>query len=134
MNLSKFLSIGGVIGILYGLGFLLLPTLVLSQYGTPTDPQNLLEGRYFGGALLAWGLTSWFARGVRDDAALRAILIGTFAGGLTSLVVSVFAIVSGLENEMAWLSVATYALLMLGAVFFLMSPTRRTQVERGVAI
>jgi len=125
MKLSTFLAITGGLGVLFGLEFLLLPAFGLQQYGVPTDSHNLMQARYFGGTLLAWGLVIWLARRSHDDTALRAILQGSLVGHLIGAITSVWAAVSGLENAMAWSSVAIYGLLGAGCVYFLVSPAHR---------
>src|SRR4029453_4747069 len=110
MKLSTFLAITGGLGVLFGLEFLLLPGFGLPQYGVPTEPHNLMQARFFGGTLLGWGLIAWLARRSRDDTALRAILQGSLVGHIIGAVLSAWAAVSGLENAMAWSSVAIYGL------------------------
>lgn len=59
MKLATYLAISGVVALLFGLAFLLLPELALKQYGIPTEPHNVMEARYFGGTLVAYGLVPW---------------------------------------------------------------------------
>jgi len=125
MRLSSFLAVSGAIGVIFGLEFLLVPGFALPQYGMPTEPHNLLQARYFGASLLPWSLTAWLARGVRDDAALRALLSASAVGWLLGVVLSLWAALSGLQSAMAWLSVAIYGVFLLGALWFLSSPARR---------
>ena len=69
MKCSTFLSTSGILGILFGLAFLLAPEVIGPLYGIPPEPHTLMANRYFGGTLLWVGLVSWLARGVRDDLA-----------------------------------------------------------------
>lgn len=130
MKLSTFLTITGGIGVLFGLEFLVVPAFGLQQYGVPTDGHNLLQARYFGATLVAWGLVIWLARSSHDETALRAILGGSLVGNLIGAILSVWAAVSGLENAMAWSSVAIYTLLAAGCAYFLTSSARRTSPAR----
>ncbi len=84
-----------------------------------------MQARYFGGALLAYGLIFWLARGTRDDGVLRAMLQAATVGNVVGVILSVWTGFSGLANPMIWGSVAIYALLLLGSLYFLASPTRR---------
>jgi hypothetical protein len=126
MKTSNYLATAGIVSLLFGLEFLLVPEFSVKQYGVPADPHVLMVGRYFGGTLVAYGVIFWFARSVRDDATLRALLLGAVVGNLIGLVLSAWAGLAGLQNAMAWLSVAIYGLLLLGAVYLLSSPSRRT--------
>lgn len=124
MKLSTYLSIAAIIGLVYGLMFLLASGFMLLQYGIPAEPHNLLQVRYFGSALLSASLIVWLARHVRDDAAIRAILIGSAAGFAVGAVISLWGVMSGLTNALGWSSVVVYLVLLAGAVYFL-APARR---------
>jgi len=126
MKCSTFLSVSGILGIVFGLGFLLAPEAAAPLYGIPIEPHTMMMDRYFGGTLLWVGLVAWLARGVRDDAALRAILQANVVGNVAGLVISVWATLAGLLNAMGWSSAILYALLLLGSLYLLGSPTRRS--------
>lgn len=126
MKCSTFLSVTGILGIVFGLGFLLTPEAVAPLYGVPVEAHTMMMDRYFGGSLLWVGLISWLTRGLRDDAAVRAVLQAGTLGNLTGLVISAWAALTGLMNALAWSSVSLYALMLLGCVYFLGSPARRT--------
>ncbi len=131
MKLSTYLTITGVLGMLFGVCFLLVPQITLPLYGMPADPHTLMLNRYFG-ATLGWlGLMVWLARHVRDGAAIRAILQGSAIGNVVGALLSVWAALSGLQNAMAWTSVAIYTLLLLGALYFLASPERSGSAARA---
>ena len=75
MKLSLYLAITGGVAVLFGLAFVLVPELSLRHYGFPTEPHNLIQSRYFGSALLAFGLVPLLGRNLKDDPALRLSLI-----------------------------------------------------------
>jgi len=125
MKLGTFFAITGLIGVLFGLQFLLVPGFALKQYAIPTDPHSLMQARYFGATLLPYGLLVWLARRTRDDGALRAILQANVVAYSLGCVISGWAAVTGLQNQMAWSSVVIYGLFLLGSLYFLSSPTRR---------
>lgn len=125
MKVSAYLAISGVLAVLFGLVFLLAPEFSGEQYGIPANPHAAMLARYFGSTLLAYGLIFWSARGTRDDLALRALLLGAVVGNVIGLVVSAWTALTGLQNAMAWSSVAIYGVLLLGAAYFLTSPGRR---------
>jgi FtsH-binding integral membrane protein len=125
MKLAAFLGLSGVLGIVFGLEFLLIPELALSQYGVPTEPHNLMQARYFGSTLLAFGLVSWLARRTTEDGTRRALLIAGIVGNLIGLVLSLWSRSAGLQGLLAWLSVGIYAGLLLGGLNYLLRPSRR---------
>jgi hypothetical protein len=125
MKLSTFLAVAGIVGVLFGLEFLLLPEFALKQYAVPTDPYNLMQARYFGATLMPYGLLLWLARKTRDDGALRAILQANVVAYLVGGVISVWVVLTGLQNQMAWSSVFIYGVFLLASLYFLSSPKRR---------
>jgi hypothetical protein len=125
MKLSAFLGLAGVLGIVFGLEFLLIPDMALAQYGVPTEPHNLMQSRFFGSTLLAFGLLLWLARGAQEAAVQRALLIASVVGNLVGVVLSLWSRFSGLQGILAWLSVGIYGALLLGALYFLLRPGRR---------
>jgi hypothetical protein len=125
MKLSGLFALTGVLAMLFGLEFLLIPEMALQQYGVPTEPHNLMQARYFGSTLLAYGLLFWLLRGTRDDATRRALLWVGVLGNLVALVLSVWSRLDGLQGLLAWLSVAIYGVLLLGSLYFLFRPGQR---------
>jgi hypothetical protein len=125
MKLSAFLGLAGMLGILFGLEFLLIPDMALAQYGVPTEPHNLMQSRFFGSTLLAFGLLLWLARGAQEAAVQRALLIASAVGNLVGVVLSLWSRFGGLQGILAWLSVGIYGALLLGALYFLLRPGRR---------
>lgn len=125
MKLSAFLGLAGALGILFGLEFLLIPEMALAQYGVPTEAHNQMQARYFGSTLLAFGLVLWLARGTLDTTARRALLLASAAGNLVGLLLSLWSRFAGLQSLLAWLSLAIYGALFLGAMYFLLRPGQR---------
>jgi hypothetical protein len=125
MKLAAFLGLSGAIAIVFGLEFLLIPELALSQYGVPTEAHNLMQARYFGSTLLAFGLVVWLARKSAEDGTRRALLIAGIVGNLAGLVLSLWSRSAGLQGMLAWLSVGIYGALLLGGLNYLLRPSRR---------
>jgi hypothetical protein len=72
-----------------------------------------------GAALLSFGLVMWFVRKSHDWTALRGVLLGAAVGNVAGIVVSLWAILTGIMNGMGWLFVLTYVIFLLGYVYFL---------------
>jgi hypothetical protein len=114
MPLRTLLLIAGILGLVFGLGFLLLPRPMLSLYGVPTDPSVVLMARFFGAALVQVGLVLYLIRDVGDPRTQRGVVIGSFIGSLAGLVVALTGQFWGLVNQFGWSTVAIYALLTFG--------------------
>ncbi len=126
MKLATYLAIAGAVAVLLGLEFLLVPGFGLRQYAIPTEPHNLMQARYFGAMVLAFGLVVWLARGTRDDVAVYApFWQASIVGNVLGAGISVWAALTGLQNEMVWSSVAIYGLFSLASLYYLLLPARR---------
>jgi hypothetical protein len=77
MTIRIFLSIIGALGVIHGAAFIIAPYEVAAVYGLEQSLAVALVSRLFGAALVAWGAILWSARGFRDEAAVRAVLIST---------------------------------------------------------
>ncbi len=64
-----------------------------------------------------WGLIVWFARGFRDWAAVRGVLIASVVGLVINIIINVSATFQGWLNGKAWGSTVVLALLLLGGVY-----------------
>jgi hypothetical protein len=82
-------------------------------------------GRLFGGALLTLGVILWFARDFRDEAAVRAVLLGALLGDVVNLVVATMGTLSGTSNPLGWSTVVIYLYGTLGSGYFLVARTSR---------
>jgi hypothetical protein len=114
MQLRRLLLMAGVIALLFGLGFLLMPRSMLALYGVPTDPTVVLISRFFGAALVQLGLVLYLIRDVSDLRTQRGVVIGSFIGSVAGLVVALTGQFWDLVNQFGWSTVAIYGLLTLG--------------------
>lgn len=114
MPLRTLLLIAGVIALAFGLGFLLAPRPMLTLYGVPGDPSVVLMARFFGAALVQIGLVLYLIRDVGDIRTQRGVVIGSFIGSVSGLVVALTGQFWGLLNQFGWFTVAIYGLLTLG--------------------
>lgn len=124
MRLRTLLLIGGLLGLVFGLGFLLAPRPVLALYGVTADPTVVLMSRFFGAALVQIGLILFLIRDVGDPATQRGVVIGSFLGSLAGLVVALTGQFWDLVNGLGWSTVAIYGLLLLGYGSFIFGKPR----------
>jgi hypothetical protein len=133
MTSRTLLTITAVVAVLYGLAFVSIPDSINAVYGVPSAPYIALYTRFFGSALLGFGVINWFAKDFRSWDAIRGILIGTAVMTAIGALIALFAVVTGLSNAMTWTSVLVYALLFAGAVYWLSQGAKNSAVSATLA-
>jgi hypothetical protein len=116
MRLSSLLLVGGLLGVAFGLGFLLLPAMVLPVYGIQPEPSTILMSRFFGVALLQLGAALYLVHETADGVAQRGLVLAGVVGSAAGLAVALTGQLSGVVNVMGWSTVAIYGLLLLGYI------------------
>jgi hypothetical protein len=114
MPLRILLLIAGLLALVFGVGFLLVPRPMLALYGIAPDPAIVLMSRFFGAALVQLGLILYLIRDVADPKTQRGVVLGSFLGSLGGFVVALTGQFWGLVNDFGWSTVAIYGLLLLG--------------------
>jgi hypothetical protein len=118
METRSYLTVTAIVGILYALGFLLIPELVAQIFGNVTEPHAIMNIRFCGAAVLAWGLILWFARDW-DRTAVRGAIIGTVVGQAIIIIINVWGTIAGLLNVNAWGSTIIIGALLLWGLYHL---------------
>ncbi len=120
MKLKNWMSAAGVICLVFGIGFVILPVTLLSFYGISTERGGILMTRLFGGAFIPLGLLLWFNRNTTEPTTQRAFAIALFVGNVIGVIVSLMSQLSGTANALGWSTVALYLIFALGFGYFLM--------------
>ncbi len=118
MKLSTLLVIDGVVGVAFGIAFVLAPAQLLSAYGTTLDAAGLFMARLFGAALIQIGGLALLARNVADVGAQRAIVLAYLIALVIGFVVALQGQLAGISNALGWSTVVIYLLLALGFGYF----------------
>jgi hypothetical protein len=127
MTQKNYFSIFAVLSVLFGIGFVLAPDQVLINYGIESSPAIAVMSRLFGGTLLAMAVILWSARDFHDQAAVRAVLVGSGVSDVVNLVVALLAVTSGTVNALGWSTVLIYLCGALGAGYFLAASKAQQQ-------
>jgi hypothetical protein len=110
---TVFLVAAGL-AIPFGLGFLLVPEVVLPLYAVPTDAATVLMSRFFGVVLIHLGLLLWLIRDVREAASVRALGVAGVFGSAAGAAVALVGVLGGGTNALGWSTVAIYGGLLVG--------------------
>lgn len=116
MRLRTVALVTGVIAILYGLGFLVVPAPILALLGVQLPEEGLLVARFFGAHLIALGVLDVLARksldvAARPENARTAIVSGNVISSALSALLALWGVVAGLTNELGWGNVVLTALI-----------------------
>ena len=119
MKLNTFLSIAGILALLFGLAFLFVPVQTMAMYGVTLDISGQYVARYLGSAFLGLGVLNWSARNAKsNDGGVRAIIMGGVILSITGFIASLFDVFTGPGNNFVWSTVVIYFFLMLGYGYF----------------
>ncbi len=115
MKLSVFFTIVAIVGLLFGLAFLLAPVQTMSVYGVDLDVSGHYIARYFGAALIGYALILWQTKaGDPQDKTMRGILLGALIMTAASAVAALFDALYGVGNSLVWSTFAIYLLFTIG--------------------
>jgi|Deesub1362A_J573_1020465.scaffolds.fasta_scaffold27839_2 hypothetical protein len=119
MKLRNWMAAKAVACVVFGLGFLLLPTTLLSLYGASLGAGGVLMARFFGQVFILLGLLLWLARNTTESTTQRAFALAVFVGDLIGFIVALMGQLSGIVNVLGWSGVALYLVFALGFGYFL---------------
>jgi hypothetical protein len=118
MKVTALMVVNAIVAGLFGIGFVLVPDLLLSQYGITTDAPFELVGQLFGAALIGFAALTWTARNATDSDAGRAILLALFVADAIGFAVALIGQLGGIVNALGWSTVVIYLVLALGFGYF----------------
>jgi hypothetical protein len=118
VKLNTLLFINAIVALAYGLSLVVVPTLVLDLYGITSGSSEQLLARFYGVALLAFGLITWLAKDTTDPVTQRAFITTHLISEPLGTIVSILGILNGTVNRLGWSAVAIYVLLGLGYAYF----------------
>jgi hypothetical protein len=118
VKLSHVFSFNALVALVYAIGFLLAPNMVIGLHGLPAGETQALMARYFGVALLGLGLIAWFVRDIAHPPLKDGITLSLFLSSLAGFLLSLQGTLSGQMNALGWLPTAVYLLLFLGFGYF----------------
>jgi hypothetical protein len=115
MKRSLVFGVAGVIGMVIGLAFLLIPTLGLGAYNVKLDEHTTFVARDYGFTLFMLAAIMWLLRKVDTlKAALRAVITAGFYFMVIGLIVSIWNILAVDVTFMHWVNAVIYLVLGIG--------------------
>ncbi len=119
MRLRTLLLLGMVIALLFALGLLLGPAIILKFFGFPGTPAEVLLAQVIGAGLIGVGIMSWFAKDFADAQALTAVLVSFFIASAVAFVVALLGMIAKVpKGGNAWIAVVLFLLFAAGFAYF----------------
>lgn len=126
MNLTKFLTVNGILFVPFGLLLFAIPNSIFPLFAIHLDTDGTLMARVFGSALLSVGLICFFAREAGPKSVgMKAILLGNFLFHFLDSISTVVASFRNVMNSLGWMFATLHFVLALGFLYFLLTPDRR---------
>lgn len=115
MKLNTLFIINGIVALLFGLGFVLAPAMVLSPYGVVLDEAGLYIARLLGAAYLSFAILSWLVRNSTGSSEIRSVTLSFCVGNMLGFLISLTDQLLRPVNPLGWSTVVVF--LFLGAGF-----------------
>ena len=123
MKFKTLMIIKAIVCLGFGPLLLFVPGPLLTLLGSTWGPGAAeLTAREYGASLIGNLLLTWFARGVSDSPARRAIALDLFAYDAIALVATLIIQLSGGLNNLGWGIVFVYLFFTVGFGYFVLNP------------
>jgi hypothetical protein len=117
MVILRTQMVDALIALVFGLGLVVAPALILSILGAHTDDAGIVVARLLGATLLGYAGIDWSTMRAADSG-LRTNIIRTEAAvDVLAFVVSVAATIAGTVNILGWSLVVTFAALAAARLY-----------------
>ena len=92
----------------YAIASILIPTTMLSWYGPIYTDSLVMMTRFFGVALLAIALITFFLKDVQLTKNIRSVVLAIMISDAVGFFVALWAKMTNIVNNLGWLNVAIY--------------------------
>ena len=113
MNYRTIFLINALVAVLFGLAFLIVPTLALKQFGVDQYAATRLVSQFFGTAILTLGLLLWFAKDITDVNLLKGTGMALMIGSAAGLIITLIGTTTGVLRTNWWIAALVYTLFGL---------------------
>jgi hypothetical protein len=118
MSYKIMFVLTAIVSLAFGIGYLVVPAMVLGFFGTEKTVPVQIVARFFGSALFALGLVLWFAKDIADAKIQQNLGYGLLVSNVIGLVLAIYGATSVIRNN-SWIPMLVYVLLGLGYAFLL---------------
>lgn len=121
MNVKNFLTLAGLLSLVYGLWYFLAPQNAADVYGygAVTTELSTLLVQFFGITFFAAGVMCLVARDAQKSPGRTGVLSFLMVSQLLFLYLNVRTMMAGGEGNMNYVDLAVNAVIGLGALYFI---------------
>lgn len=125
MTLSTFLKINAILFIPFGIGMLMMPSILFPMIGVNLDGDGLLMASTVGSMLFSFGLICLLARNVSlESNAIIPSLAGNFSFHLIDSILTFKGAFSGVMNAFGYMFSSMHFILTIGFLVFIFKAKR----------
>jgi len=118
MKLKTLMIIKALVCLTLGLACLFVPYFLYSIFGATLGTGGAFAAREYGASMIGTLFITWYARNAVESEGRRAIILGLSVYDAIGFVITVFAILAGALNPLAWLIAALYLFLAVAFGYF----------------
>ncbi len=118
MKLRNLYLLNSVISLLFALGLLLMPSVMLGIFGMAYTKDAAVLGQLIAVELVVGGLITLLARDVTDATARTAINYGNMVAGVLGVVVTLNGILTNAFGWFGYVILVIYAILGIAFAYF----------------
>jgi len=119
MTFRTMMILKAVVCLSLGVPILIAPVFVYSLFGASLNPGGVFAAREYGAALIGVLMITWFARNAVQSEPRWAIALGLCVYDAIGLVVTLFALFTGVLGPLGWFAAAIYLFFAIGFGWFL---------------
>ena len=113
MKIRTLFLINAAIQLIFGVGFMFAPSVLLGLFGTTTDTTGITLAHVAGGVILSLAIISWLGKDVEGPSQNAIAWGGVLFAHLQAGIYTLLAILSGTFNALAWSAVIMDALFVI---------------------
>ena len=106
MKYKTLFTVDAVVLLLFGLGFLFLPAMLISFYGATLQPPGVAMGRFFGASMLAHAWIVFKSKDAASSGVIDGIMQSNILVWILTAVIALIGQFQGTFNLMGWSTIA----------------------------
>ena len=113
MSLKTVFLINAIIAGFFALVSLVIPATMLAWYGVESNDALILMTRFFGVALLAIALATFYLKDSEFNSEVKSVVLALLLSNIVGVIVAIWGQVSNIVNTLGWSIVIIYVFLAI---------------------